>query len=160
MTAVDADAPEIALLRTTVADYLTQQYGQGHWSSHVTEKTVLRSLKTSRVLVARNDTGMIATLRLATRKPWAIDPTYFSAVSRVIYLHDMAVTPEMQRQGIGRHLLQEAMTIAKTWPSDVIRLDAYDADAGAGEFYAKCGFQEVGRVIYRKLPLIYYELLL
>jgi hypothetical protein len=30
-------------------------------------------------------------------------------------------------------------------------MEAYDAAAGAGEFYSKCGFREVGRVTYRKL---------
>jgi len=39
-------------------------------------------------------------------------------------------------------------------------LDAYDTAAGAGEFYRKCGFEEVGRVIYRGTPLIYYQMLL
>lgn len=41
-----------------------------------------------------------------------------------------------------------------------MRLDAYDADAGAGGFYAKCGFLEAGRVTYRKVPLVYFELML
>lgn len=40
------------------------------------------------------------------------------------------------------------------------RLDAYDADAGAGSFYAKCGYQERERVIYRGTPLVYFELLI
>jgi hypothetical protein len=52
------------------------------------------------------------------------------------------------------------MVVARAWPSQAIRLDAYDADAGAGGFYAKCGFREVGRVTYRTVPLIYFELLL
>jgi hypothetical protein len=45
-------------------------------------------------------------------------------------------------------------------PSDAIRLDAYNADADAGEFYRKCGFREVGRALYRNVPLIYFEMLL
>jgi hypothetical protein len=36
-------------------------------------------------------------------------------------------------------------------------LDAFDADAGAGSFYARCGF---GRVTYGKAPLIYFERIL
>ena len=44
--------------------------------------------------------------------------------------------------------------------ADAIRLDAYDAEAGAGEFYVKCGFREVGRVAYRGVPLTYYERLI
>lgn len=42
-------------------------------------------------------------------------------------------------------------------PGEVIRLDALDASAGAGGFYAKCGFSEVARVRYRGCPLVYYE---
>lgn len=158
--ATDVDAAAIALLRTSVAEHLTRRYGRGHWSSCVTEKGVLRGIQTSRVLLARNGSGVIATLRLATKKPWAIDPAYFVTVRRPLYLLDMAVQPSLQGQGVGRRLVEEARRIAKAWPSDAIRLDAYDAEAGAGGFYAKCAFREVGRVTYRNTPLVYYELLL
>jgi ribosomal protein S18 acetylase RimI-like enzyme len=56
--------------------------------------------------------------------------------------------------------MKEAERIARACGADAIRLDAYDATAGAGGFYAKCGFTEKGRVTYRNAPLIYYELLL
>ena len=56
--------------------------------------------------------------------------------------------------------MDDAVRIAREKKADAIRLDAYDAPAGAGGFYVKCGFHEVGRVIYRDNPLIYYELLL
>lgn len=158
--ATDVDAAAIAALRTSVAERLTRNYGHGHWSSSVTETSVLRGIRTSRVLAARQGARIVATLRLATKKPWAIDPDYFAAVRRPVYLLDMAVEPDLQRQGIGRRLVEEAKTVAKAWPGDAIRLDAYDADAGAGAFYAKCGFQEVGRVTYRRVPLIYFELVL
>lgn len=77
-----------------------------------------------------------------------------------LYLTDMAVDPGLQRKGLGRQLLQEATAIARAWPGDGIRLDAYDGEVGAGRFYAKCGFRQVGRVIYRNTPLVYFELLL
>ena len=159
-TASEADAPAIASLRTSVAEHLTREYGKGHWSSCVTEKTVLRSIKTSRVLVARNNRDIIGTLRLETKKPWAIDLAYFKSVRRPLYLHDIAVTPNLQGRGIGRQLVEEAKTVALACPSEAIRLDAYDSDAGAGPFYAKCGFLEVGRKTYRGVPLIYFELML
>lgn len=154
------DAAELASMRTAVAERLTREYGRGHWSSAVTERGVLWGLKTSRVLVLRNSTGIVATLRLATKKPWAIDPKYFASVRRPIYLVDMAVAPDSQRKGIGRRLLEEARAVVQTWPGDAIRLDAYDSPAGAGDFYAKCGFREVGRVSYRRVPLVYFEFLL
>ena len=72
----------------------------------------------------------------------------------------MAVAPRLQRGGIGARLLEEAKAVAREWPADAIRLDAYNNAAGAGPFYVKSGFREVGRVTYRGVPLIYFELLL
>ena len=159
-TASGTDAPAIAALRTAVAEHLTHQFGKGHWSYGVTEKSVLRGIKTSRVLVVRDNDEIIGTLRLQTKKPWAIDLSYFKSVSRALYLIDMAVSPDRQHDGIGRQLLEEAKVVARAWPSEAIRLDAYDSDAGAGDFYAKCGFSEVGRKSYRGVPLVYFELML
>lgn len=102
----------------------------------------------------------MATLTLSTRKPWAIDRNYFSTCKRPLYLTSMAVVPNQQRKGIGRLCINQAVEFARRWPSDAIRLDAYDAEAGGGEFYRKCGFHEVGRATYQSSPLIYFEMLL
>jgi len=110
------------------------------------------------VLVARVGETIVGTLRLATKKPWAIDTTYFTPATRPLYLVDMAVAPVIQRQGAGRQLLEAAVRTAEAWKADAIRLDAYDHAAGAGPFYEKCGFSPVGRAIYRGVPLIYYQL--
>ena len=149
--ATDSDAAAIASLRNSVSRHLTREFGKGHWSGEVTTRGVLRGFQSSRVLVARDGADVVATLRLTTRKPWAIDLTYFTAVAkrRALYLVDMAVEPKRQRQGMGRRLLESAREIARAWPAVAIRLDAYDAAAGAGSFYARCGFQEMGRVTYR-----------
>ena len=154
------DAPALASLHTAVAERLTLQHGRGPWSSKTSEKSVLYAMRTSLVFVAREGSEIIATLRLTTKKPWAIDASYFTARGKPLYLLAMAVTPSWQRQGIGRKCLQATRRIAKAWPADAIRLDAYDAGAGAGPFYARCGFTEVGRASYRNTPLIYYEMLL
>ena len=89
-----------------------------------------------------------STDRLTTRKPWAIDTRYFANSRTPLYLLAMAVTPAKQRQGIGRRCMEEAKRIARAWPADAIRLHAYDAAAGAGPFYARCGSTEVGRATY------------
>ncbi len=158
--AAKADVATLAGLHAEVADDLTGRYGRGLWSSHTTQKGLLFAMRHSRVLVARRGKTVVGTLHLPTKKPWAIDVSYFAPVKKAIYLTSMAVLPTMQRQGIGRLLLAEAAKQARAWPADAIRLDAFDADAGAGAFYAKCGFREVGRVTYRKAPLLYFEMLL
>jgi GNAT superfamily N-acetyltransferase len=159
-TAEESDVGAIAELRSVVAERLTEQYGGGHWSGLASEAGVLRAVRTSRILVARYGSELVATLRLSTRKPWAIDATRYTRVARPLYLTDMAVDPRVQRMGIGRQFLAEAVSVAHAWPADAIRLDSYDSAAGAGPFYEKCGYREVGRGTYRGTPLIYYEMLL
>jgi GNAT superfamily N-acetyltransferase len=155
--AMPDDAAAIARLRSDVAAELTRRHGIGHWSAQVSPASVLRSIETSRIYVARQDGVILGTLRLATKKPWAIDPAYFSETLRPLYLTDMAVAVGAQRQGIGRRCLEDADELARLWPADTIRLDAYDAPAGAGAFYAKCGYRSVGRAVYRGVPLLYFE---
>jgi GNAT superfamily N-acetyltransferase len=154
------DAAALAALHTDVAVHLTHVHGDGPWSSETTEKGVLFGMRHSKVFVARYGDKIIGTFRLATKKPWAIDIGYFTAARKPLYLLSMAITPAKQRQGLGAQCIKEAVRIARAFPADVIRLDAYDATAGAGGFYARCGFAERGRATYRGAPLIYYELLL
>lgn len=158
--ATPADVAAVVRLRAAVAEDLTQRYGRGHWSSVGSEKTVLRDICTSRVLLAWDGDITVGTTRLAAKRPWAIDPKYFTRCSKAVYMTDMAVAPRWQRLGVGRRCLEQARTIASEWPAEAIRLDAYDGPAGAGEFYAKCGFIERGRVSYRSTRLVYYEMLL
>jgi GNAT superfamily N-acetyltransferase len=158
--ALDGDVSTIAELRSAVALKLTASFGPGHWSGVATEKGVRLDMRSSKVFVAHHKRRLIATLRLTTKKPWAIDPTYFSASKRPLYLLSMAVTPDLQRQGIGRQCMEQIKRICRKLPADAIRLDAYDAPAGAGIFYAKCGLRNVGRAEYRGCPLLYFEWLI
>jgi GNAT superfamily N-acetyltransferase len=154
------DAAALAVLYTAVAEELTRLHGRGRWSTKTSEKGALHAMRTSTVFVARERTEIVATLRLTTKKPWAIDTSYFSPCAAPLYLLGMAVTPSRQRQGLGRKCLDHAKERAQRWPADALRLDAFDAAAGAGGFYARCGWSEVGRTLYRNAPLIYYEFLL
>ena len=154
------DVAELVSLRNAVAQLLTSQHGNGHWSYGVTDKGVCFEMQRGTIYIARYRKRLVATLTLSTRKPWAIDKKFFSASRRPLYLTSMAVTPGRQRKGVGRLCIEQAREIATRWPGDAIRLDAYDAAAGGGEFYRKCGFREVGRAIYRNCPLIYFEMLL
>jgi GNAT superfamily N-acetyltransferase len=154
------DVAVIAALQNAAAGALTARFGEGHWSSFVTERGAALSQRHARVRVGRSGNRVLTVLRLATKKPWAIDASYFTPVKRPLYLTGMAVSVAYQDRGLGRLALEDARAVAQTWPADAIRLDAYDHDAGAGRFYAKCGFHERGHVIYKGNSLVYYELLL
>jgi GNAT superfamily N-acetyltransferase len=154
------DIPAIVAVRDAAAARLTTEFGPGHWSGFTSERAVELSLRHAKGVLAKRGRKLVGTLRLATKRPWAIDVSYFTPVRRALYLLDMAVDPGAQRRGVGRALLERAAVVAREWPADAIRLDAYDAPAGAGPFYAKCGYRACGRAVYRDVPLLYYELVL
>ena len=145
-------------MRIAAAERLTRDFGEGHWSAHTNEAAVLRDIKASRVLAIRDRGQIVGTLALQTKKPWAIDLSYFSPCTKPLYLINMAVAPEHQRSGFGRALMAEALNVARSFPADAIRLDAYDSIAGAGPFYRKCGYTQVGAKAFRGVPLLYFEL--
>lgn len=154
---MDRDVAALVRIHNAVAAALTERHGRGHWSGTVTEKSMRSRFRNARYVMARDGAEVIGALRLVTRKPWAIDVSYFTPVSRALYLLDMAVDPKWQGRGIGRVLIDAAVNEARAFPAQAIRLDAYDAPAGAAGFYARCGFKEVGRVVYRDVPLVYFE---
>ena len=157
--ATPGDAAVIAALQNAAAGALTARFGEGHWSSLVTERGAALAQRHARIRLGRSGKRILTVLRLATRKPWAIDVAHFTPVPRPLYLTGMVVAVAHQGQGLGRIALADATAVARAWPADAIRLDAYDAAAGSGPFYATCGFEECGRVVYRGDPLVYYELL-
>ena len=153
------DLPIIAALQNAAAGALTARYGEGHWSSLGTERGAAVAQRHARVRIGRSGKRILTVLRIATKKPWAIDISYFTPVKRPLYLTGMAVSVAHQGQGLGKLAIEDALAVARVWPADAIRLDAYDAVAGAGSFYTKCGFRERGRVVYKGDPLVYYELI-
>jgi GNAT superfamily N-acetyltransferase len=154
------DVPVMAAMQNAAAGALTARFGPGHWSSLTTERSSELSLRHGRVRLGMIEKRIVTLLRLATKKPWAIDVSYFTPVKRPLYLTGMAVSVEHQGKGLGRFAIDDARQVARAWPADAIRLDAYNAEAGAGAFYTRCGFSERGRVVYKGDPLVYLELLL
>jgi len=158
--AKDEDIPAIAALHNATAGALAAKFGDGPWAGLGNERGAEVSLRHARIRLGRVGKKIYTMLRLAPKKPWAIDASYFTPVKRPLYLTGMAVSVAHQRSGLGRLALADAREVARDWPADAIRLDAWEAVAGAGGFYAKCGFRDRGRAVYRGTPLAYYEMLL
>jgi len=154
------DVPVIAALQNAAAGAQTARFGVGHWSTLSSERSATLAQRHARVRVGREGKRILTVLRLATKKPWAIDVAYFTPVKRPLYLTGMSVAVTHQGQGLGRLALEDARAVAADWPADAIRLDAYDHAAGAGSFYLKCGYRERGHIVYKGDSLAYYELLL
>src|SRR5205823_4300390 len=109
LAAVD-DASTVAALRNAVAEVLTKRHGIGHWSSQSSERGIRADMRRSSVYLLRERGVAIATLQLATKKPWAIDRRFLTPVRRPLYLLGMAVEPSRHGTGIGRRCIAEAVT--------------------------------------------------
>ena len=158
--AMPDEAARIAELRNAAGEKLTRDFGRGHWSHPVTAEKVADGMETSRFYVLRERQRILGTLRLKMKKPSEYDRSWFTRVRRPLFLYDMAVDPARQRRGLGRACIEGAIRVARAWPADALRLDAYDHPAGAGPFYEKCGFRETARRVYFRAPIIYYEMML
>ncbi len=154
------DALAIATLLNAVADVLTARHGIGGWSTHVRPSTRTEDTRRVRVRLGVIDGEVVSVVRLQSKKPWAIDLAYFTPVEKAVYITGVAVSPEHQGQGLGRLAMEDARMVAFAWPARAIRLDSYASAAGAGGFYARCGYAGRGSAVYRGTPLAYHELLL
>jgi len=152
-----ADARAIADLRTSVAQDMTRRFGPGHWSACPSKATVLRQMRASQVLVARQTGDIVGTVRLVTATPPLFDSSGFTPVNTALYALGLAVAPHQRQRGIGRQLMEAAKQMARARPVQALWLDAYDHAAGAGPFYLRCGFREVGRSEQGDVGLVFYE---
>jgi GNAT superfamily N-acetyltransferase len=151
------DIPALLKLQLAIDADQAERFGGDRYTTTINEKSIARSLKSSRMVVATHRGRIVGTVRMETKKPWAVDLSYFTPACTAVYLHNVNVHPSLQRSGIGRQLMERVKQVAKEWPVDAIRLDAYDGPSGAGSFYRKCGFKKLGHAVYRGVPLIYYE---
>jgi len=151
------DASPLAALRAAVARDMKRQHGEGGWSAIPGKATVLRQIRASRVLVARASDEIVGTVRLTSANSAAFDSSAFTPVASALYVLGLAVAPTARHRGIGRRLMDAAKAAARAWPVEALWLDAYDGAAGAGPFYRRCGFREVGRTTFDGVPLIYLE---
>lgn len=158
--AAEKDIPALLKLRFAIDADQAERFGDDRYTTAISEKSVTRSLKSSRMLVATRRGRIVGLVSMGTKKPWAVDLKYFTPACKAVYLYNVDVHPDLQRTGIGRQLIERVKAIAKQWPVDAIRLDAYDGAAGAGPFYKQCGFKKLGHTAYRGVPLVYYEFVL
>ena len=151
------EAGALTALRCAVARDMTARFGSGPWSALPSRMVVVRQLRASYVLVAKQGSEIVGTVRLALANTAVFDARVFTPVDTALYVLGLAVSPTARGKGIGRQIMDEAKNVASSWPAQALWLDTYDNPAGAGGFYGKCGFTAVGPGVADGLPLMFYE---
>lgn len=155
--ATPTDAPDITALRNAVADDMAIRFGAGPWSVHTSLALVIKQMRASQMLVAREDGAIIGTVRLVTPHIHAFDASAFTPAENPLYVLGLAVSPERRKCGAGRMLMEAAERAARERGAQALWLDAYEHAAGAGSFYERCGFRKVGPAPGAEIPLAFFE---
>lgn len=72
----------------------------------------------------------------------------------VCKLKDIAVLPEFQNKGYGKHLLFYAKAKAKEFGAKKLELGMYDDDTVLKKWYERYGFTSIGTKTYKNSPFI------
>ena len=91
--------------------------------------------------------------------PWSITCND----SEVLTPHALAVNPELQGKGIGKIVVENILTVAKSENKKAVRLDVLSACKAAERLYTSCGFhfveakdmfyEDTGRTEYKMFEL-------
>lgn len=145
-------------LSVAAASDLVDKYGQGRWRVAAARKTLKRNQQSDSLFVIVKDAVIVGTFCFTTKKAGFYRRGWFAFPDDPAgYLLNMAIAPQHQRQGIGREVMNHIDQLARSMKLLAVRFDAYEANAGAGGFYRKCGYQlvHVGKV--GDVGLEYYE---
>lgn len=151
------DVAALMKLRAEVARDMSDRFGKGGWSSVPTKADIVRQLRASHVLVAREGAEVVGTVRLAPVQPGIIDTSAFTPVSTAIYVLGLAVAVHRRNFAIGHSLMNATKDFAQKSSANALWLDAYDHAAGAGPFYERCGFRRCGKKPHGSIDLWLYE---
>ena len=159
--ATATDAAQIRAVRSAAAEDLTRRFGSGHWSQVSGVRTIRKHLADETTWAGEQSGELVATLRLTEAKIGFYRSAWFANPKSIArYLMHMAVSPDHQGFGCGTALLAEIEKVASKLGAECVRLDSYDAPAGAGPFYAKAGYTRVHSGEVNGVPLLYWEKLL
>lgn len=144
------DLPALRHLYNEVIDGMdgAASHAQWHRGGYPTDAFLQTKAALGELWVAEQNGTMVAAMVLNDE----CNPGYAQAdwqVScephEVMAIHTLGVSPRVQGQGVGKAMVQQALTVAREKGCKCMRLDVIDTNPAAGKFYAKLGFQFLGR---------------
>lgn len=152
------DARTIESIRRAAAADLTARFGVGAWSSVTSLRRIQQLAGRGQIYLVEEARVPVATFLLADRRPPFCRLDWFAdRKAPACYMRHFAVHPERQGRGVGRLVLAEIERLARARGAEALRFDAYRGEAGAGPFYAKCGYAHVHSGSVEGVALDFYE---
>jgi ribosomal protein S18 acetylase RimI-like enzyme len=149
----------LSLLKSCTAHMQSQ--GIFQWNDYYPTPAIIEAdLQEGTLYLLREDSDMRGMIVLnEAQSPeyaqlhWSVDE------GRHLVVHQLAVSPRWQRQGIAARLMEFAEDHASQHRYTSIRLDAYSGNPGALALYEHRGYHKVGELFFprRELPFYCYE---
>jgi ribosomal protein S18 acetylase RimI-like enzyme len=74
--------------------------------------------------------------------------------TRIGWIHNLAVSPRIQGQGLGRRLIEHALDHFRTAGMTIAKIETLEQNAIGRHLYPSIGFVEVARQIHFAMPLV------
>lgn len=112
--------------------------GLMHWATPLAMEVIQEECLTKEFyLVKEKATGRAVAVFNITKHP----PEYYDLDKESLYLHRIAVVPELWRRGIGKHIFEWAKVRARKDGCQSIRSTVYSEDARAKGYLVSMGYQ-------------------
>ena len=136
------DVPDIVDVLSEAAAWAKARGIERWWSVPFPETWVRRGVERGDVFVIELGPRVIGTLTLTRqdRLMWGDRPPEAG------YLHRLAIRRDFAHQGFGKHALDWAGSLVRSWGRSKLRLDCLATNESLVRYYLGQGFKEVGRI--------------
>lgn len=152
----------LQLTKACAAHMISQKIYQ--WNEHYPSKAAFsKDIERDELYVFQHEDKIVGTIVISTlMDDEYIDINWLTPKnSKNIYIHRLAVHPEMQGQGIAQQMMAFAERHAEENNYDSVRLDTFSQNTRNQRFYKKRGYEQLGNIYFPKQsehPFYCYEL--
>jgi ribosomal protein S18 acetylase RimI-like enzyme len=158
------DIESIMNLTQACAQHMIAQ-GIFQWNAHYPpRKAFEKDLNRQELYVLELEKAIKGCIVLSTLKDAEYQPIqWLSKTENNLYIHRLAIHPEVQGQGYAQGLMSFAENYAREQQFESVRLDTFSQNKRNQRFYEQRGYQRLGNIYFPKqstAPFYCYELLL
>lgn len=148
--ATPLDLPTLRRMYDEIIDAMDKSSSHAQWQrgGYPTDAFLQAKAALGELWVAEQHGSMVAGMVLNaecnpgyTQANWQVD----CKPHEVLAIHTLGVCPGVQGQGVGKAMVQQAISIARKRHCKSMRLDVIDTNPAAGKFYSRLGFRFLGR---------------
>lgn len=139
------DIDDLYALIVACGEDMWRRLGLDHWKPPITIEMFREYARAKEVFAVEDDGELVATFTIGFEAPEPYPPSSWAdKAHRAIYLNKLAVTPGLQRRGLGRWCMEEIERLAAARGCQAVRFDALTRNVSLLGFYDHLGYRRCG----------------